>query len=94
MAAVLILEPIFEADLAAEQHAYRAKHSAQEAEKEVHGWLKKGLREVVDADLSGYFDTIPHDQLMKKLRDPLCEQGPGSLRGNEADDGEARIESQ
>ena len=60
MAAVLILEPIFEADLQAEQHAYRARHSAQEAVKEVHGWLKKGLREVVDADLSGYFDTIPH----------------------------------
>jgi RNA-directed DNA polymerase len=67
MAAVLILEPIFEADLQAEQHAYRAKHSAQEAVKEVHGWLKKGLREVVDADLSGYFDTIPHEQLMKSL---------------------------
>ena len=67
MAAVLILEPIFEADLQAEQHAYRANHSAQEAVKEVHGWLKKGLREVVDADLSGYFDTIPHEQLMKSL---------------------------
>jgi RNA-directed DNA polymerase len=67
MAAVLILEPIFEADLQAEQHAYRARHSAQEAVKEVHGWLKKGLREVVDADLSGYFDTIPHAQLMKSL---------------------------
>ena len=67
MAAVLILEPIFEADLAAEQHAYRAKHSAQGAVKEVHGWLKKGLREVVDADLSGYFDTIPHGQLMRSL---------------------------
>ena len=67
MAALLILEPIFEADLQAEQHAYRAKHSAQEAVKEVHGWLRKGLREVVDADLSGYFDTIPHAQLMKSL---------------------------
>src|SRR5260370_17263902 len=67
MAAVLILEPIFEADLQAEQHAYRANHSAQEAVKEVHGWLKKGLREVVDADLSGYFDTIPHAQLLKSL---------------------------
>ena len=67
MAAVLILEPIFEADFAAEQHAYRANHSAQEAVKEVHGWLKKGLREVVDADLSGYFDTIPHPQLLKSL---------------------------
>jgi RNA-directed DNA polymerase len=67
MAAVLILEPIFEADLQAEQHAYRANHSAQEAVKEVHGWLKKGLREVVDADLSGYFDTIPHNQLLKSL---------------------------
>jgi len=38
----------------------------QEAVKEVHGRLKKGLR-VVDADLSGYFDTIPHGQLMKSL---------------------------
>jgi group II intron reverse transcriptase/maturase len=67
MAAVLILEPIFEADLQPEQYAYRANRSAHDAIREVHGWLQKGLREVVDADLSGYFDTIPHPELMKSL---------------------------
>ena len=67
MAAVLLLEPIFEADLPDEQHAYRAKRSAHGAIRSVHGWLQRGLREVVDADLSGYFDTIPHAELMKSL---------------------------
>ena len=67
MAAVLILEPIFEADLQPEQHAYREGHNALQAVQEVHGWLSRGMREVVDADLSGYFDTIPHPELMKSL---------------------------
>jgi RNA-directed DNA polymerase len=67
MAAVLILEPIFEADLQPEQYAYRADRSAHDAVKEVHGWLQRGMREVLDADLSGYFDTIPHPQLMRSL---------------------------
>ena len=57
MAAVLILEPIFEADLQDEQYAYRAKRNAHDAVREVHRWLNRGLKEVVDADLSGYFDT-------------------------------------
>lgn len=65
MAAVLILEPIFEADLQPEQYAYRAKRSALDAVREVHRGLNEGLREIVDADLSGYFDTIPHPELMK-----------------------------
>ena len=67
MAAVLILEPIFEADLQPEQYAYRAQRSALEAVREVHRWLNQGMREVVDADLSGYFDTIPHPELIKCL---------------------------
>ena len=67
MAAVLILEPIFEADLQDEQYAYRAKRNAHDAVREVHRWLNRGLKEVVDADLSGYFDTIPHPQLLKSL---------------------------
>ena len=67
MAAVLVLEPIFEADLTDQQHAYRAKRSAHGAIRSVHGWLQRGFREVVDADLSGYFDTIPHAELMKSL---------------------------
>jgi len=64
-AAMLILEPIFEADLPAEQYAYRQGKNAQSAVREVHRLLSCGHRDVVDADLSGYFDTIPHAELMK-----------------------------
>ena len=67
MAAVLELEPIFEADLTDEQHAYCTKRSAHGAIRCVHVWLQRGLWEVVDADLSGNFDTIPHAELMKSL---------------------------
>jgi RNA-directed DNA polymerase len=65
MAAVLVLEPILDGDLPPEQHAYRADHSAHEALREVQGWLDQGYREVVDADLSGYFESIPHHELMQ-----------------------------
>jgi RNA-directed DNA polymerase len=65
MAAVLILEPILDVDLQPEQHAYRANHDAHQALREVQGWLDRGYTEVVDADLSGYFDSIPHHELMK-----------------------------
>jgi group II intron reverse transcriptase/maturase len=67
MAAVLVLEPIFEADLQPEQHAYRAERGAQDAVREVQSWLDRGYTEVVDADLSGYFDSIPHAELMKSV---------------------------
>jgi RNA-directed DNA polymerase len=62
-AVLLVLEPIFEADLQPEQHAYRSGRSALDAVKEVQGLLKAGYTEVVDADLSGYFDSIPHHEL-------------------------------
>jgi RNA-directed DNA polymerase len=65
MAVVLVLEPIFDEDLPSEQHAYRTDHSAHQALQEVQTWLDRGYTEVVDADLSGYFDTIPHHELMK-----------------------------
>jgi RNA-directed DNA polymerase len=65
MAVVLVVEPIFDGDLQPEQHAYRADHSAHEALQEVQVWLDRGYTEVVDADLSGYFDSIPHHELMK-----------------------------
>lgn len=65
MATILVIEPIFDEDLQPEQHAYRADHNAQEAVREVQGWLDRGYTEVVDADLSGYFDSIPHHELMK-----------------------------
>jgi RNA-directed DNA polymerase len=67
MAAVLVLEPIFEADLQPEQHAYRPGRSALDAVRAVHGLVSTGHTEVVDADLSGYFDTIPHAELMQSV---------------------------
>ncbi len=66
-AAVLVLEPIFEADLQPEQYAYRPDRSALDAVRQVHRLLNIGHREVVDADLSGYFDSIPHSELMKSV---------------------------
>ena len=67
MAAVLVLEPIFEADLEPEQYAYRPGRSALDAVQHVHRLLNTGHREVVDADLSGYFDSIPHPELLKSV---------------------------
>src|SRR5262249_55382591 len=67
MAVVLVLEPIFEADLQPEQHAYRPNHSALDAVQEVHGHVNTGHTDVVDADLSGYFDSIPHAELVQSL---------------------------
>jgi RNA-directed DNA polymerase len=64
-AAILVIEPIFDEDLPAEQHAYRSDDNGHEALKEVQTWLDRGYREVVDADLSGYFDSIPHHELMQ-----------------------------
>jgi RNA-directed DNA polymerase len=66
-AAVLVLEPIFEADLPPEQHAYRPDKGALGAVQEVQGLVNAGYTDVVDADLSGYFDSIPHADLMKSV---------------------------
>ena len=66
-AALLILAPIFEADLQPEQYAYREGCSAQDAVKRVHRLLNTGHREVVDADLSNYFGEIPHAELMRSV---------------------------
>jgi len=64
-AAKLVLEPIFEADLEPSAYGYRPKRSAQDAIREVHELLCEGYTDVVDADLSKYFDTIPHSELMR-----------------------------
>jgi RNA-directed DNA polymerase len=66
-AAMLVLEPIFEADLQDEQYAYRPGRSAQDALVRIQELVRSGHREVVDADLSGYFDSIPHAELMKSV---------------------------
>jgi RNA-directed DNA polymerase len=64
-AAKLILEPIFEADFEPNAYGYRPKKSAQDAIQEVDKLLYAGYTDVVDADLSKYFDTIPHSELMQ-----------------------------
>jgi group II intron reverse transcriptase/maturase len=66
-AAVLVLSPIFEADLPPEQYGYRPGRSGLDAIREVHTLVNSGHREVVDADLSGYFDSIPHAELMTSI---------------------------
>lgn len=64
-AAKLVIEPIFEADLEPNAYGYRPKRSAQDAIREVHELLCEGYTDVVDADLTKYFDTIPHCELMQ-----------------------------
>jgi RNA-directed DNA polymerase len=64
MAALLILEPIFEADFLDCSFGFRPKRSAHQALSEIRENLQAGRREVYDADLQSYFDTIPHDKLM------------------------------
>src|SRR5215831_9532974 len=66
-AAGLVLEPIFEADLPPEQYAYRADRSALDAVQHVHKLINTGYGQIVDADLSSYFDSIPHAELMKTV---------------------------
>jgi RNA-directed DNA polymerase len=63
-AAVLVLEPIFEADLQPEQYAYRRDRSALDAVKHVHKLINTGHGEIVDADLSGYLDRVPYCPLV------------------------------
>src|SRR2546426_11965945 len=64
-AAKLLLEPIFEADFDPNAYGYRPKRSGQEAIQKVHKLLCAGYTDVVDADLSKYFDTIPHCELLQ-----------------------------
>jgi group II intron reverse transcriptase/maturase len=66
-AAMLVLEPIFEADLPDEQYAYRPGRNAQQAVVEVEERLHRGQTDVVDADLADYFGSIPHAELMRSL---------------------------
>ena len=66
-AAMLVLEPIFEADLPPEMYAYRPQRNAQQAVVEVEEKMYRGHPDVVDADLSDYFGSIPHAQLLKSL---------------------------
>ncbi len=68
MATLLILEPIFEADFEDCSYGFRPNRSAHQALEEIRTHLKAGFQAVYDADLKGYFDSIPHDKLMACLR--------------------------
>jgi len=68
MATLLVLEPIFEADFLDTSFGFRPGKNAHQAVDAIRQHLQAGLREVYDADLKGYFDTIPHDQLLAAVR--------------------------
>ena len=80
-AVLLIIEPIFEADFMDCSHGFRPRRSAHGALAEVRKHLKQGLSGVYDADLKGYFDTIPHDKLMKCLRMRIVDRAVLKLIG-------------
>jgi RNA-directed DNA polymerase len=71
----LVLEPIFEADFTDNAYGYRPRRSAQDAVREVHRTLKAGYVHVVDADLSKFFDTIPHADLLRSVSRRVSDGG-------------------
>lgn len=73
-AVLLVIEPIFESDFLDCSFGFRPGKSAHQAIDEIAGHLKGGFRDVYDADLKGYFDTIPHDQLMKCLKMRIADR--------------------
>lgn len=73
-AALLILEAIFEADFLDSSFGFRPQRSAHDALHAIRGYLQQGYREVYDADLKGYFDTIPHDQLLLALKMRIADR--------------------
>jgi RNA-directed DNA polymerase len=78
-ACLLILEPVFEADFLDCSHGFRPGRSAHQALAEVRENLQAGRREVYDADLQSYFDTIPHDNLMKCVEKRVADRSVLSL---------------
>ena len=78
-AVLLILEPIFEADFLDCSHGYRPARSAHDALKQIDRNLRQGYTAVYDADLQAYFDTIPHDKLMKCVEQRVADRfGPAA----------------
>ena len=73
-AALLVLEPIFEADFLDSSFGFRPGKSAHQAIDTIRGHLSSGFTEVYDADLKSYFDTIPHDSLMKCLEARIADR--------------------
>ncbi len=74
MAVLLILEPIFEADFRDSSFGFRPGRNAHDALDSIREQLRRGKREVYDADLKGYFDTIPHDKLMAAVEHRISDR--------------------
>ena len=74
MATLLILEPIFESDFLDCSYGFRPGRNAHQALEEIRGYLKAGYQAVYDADLKGYFDSIPHSQLLACLRHRIADR--------------------
>jgi RNA-directed DNA polymerase len=74
MAALLILEPIFESDFLDCSYGFRPGRNAHQALEEIRDHLKAGYQVVYDADLKGYFDTIPHDRLLACVRHRITDR--------------------
>jgi RNA-directed DNA polymerase len=68
-----VLEPIFERDFAEHSYGFRPGRGCKDALRRVDALLKAGYHHVVDADLKGYFDTIPHDKLMERIREKVSD---------------------
>ena len=81
MAVLLIVEPIFEADFLDVSFGFRANRSAHDALDRIKQHLREGYREIYDADLKGYFDSIPHDKLMACLRMRIVDRSVLKLIG-------------
>ncbi|MCF6177981.1 MAG: group II intron reverse transcriptase/maturase [Geopsychrobacter sp.] len=73
MAVKLVIEPIFEADFCETSYGFRPKKSAHDAVDDVTYAMNTGYAEVIDADLSKYFDTIPHAKLMATVAERICD---------------------
>jgi RNA-directed DNA polymerase len=99
-AAKLVLEPIFEADFEGNAYGYRPARGAVDAVKEVHRHICRGYTDVVDADLSKYFDTIPHSELIKSVARRIADGSvlrliklwlKAPIEEREGDDGKRRM---
>lgn len=74
-ALLYVIEPIFEYSFAEHSYGFRPKRSAKQATTRVEALLKEGRHWVVDADIKGYFDNIPHDKLIERVRDKIADTG-------------------
>jgi len=69
----MVIEPIFEREFAPQSYGFRPGRGCKDALRRVDELLKSGLVHVVDVDIKGYFDSIPHDKLLKLVRERIAD---------------------